>query len=76
MQAHIPAEVRFLEAAAEHEVHDDPLVQVWQVGWQAVQLMAPESKNPAMHLQFWVMSLRMALTHEVQAPLGELQVWH
>jgi hypothetical protein len=56
-------------------VQAEPLVQVRQVDEQAVQLTAPESKKPEMHLQFWVISLRVASTQELQVPVGLLQVW-
>lgn len=76
MQVQRVPDVRFLNFVASQEVQADELVQVRQVGEQALQLRAPESKNPVIHLQFWVLSLLIGSTQAMQAPFGEVQFWH
>jgi hypothetical protein len=68
--------VRFLNLVASHEVQAEALVQVRQVAEHELQLTEPESKNPVMHLQLWVKSLRVESTQAEHPPLGEVQFWH
>ena len=67
---------RTLLRVALQVVQADALVQVRQVGEQAVQLTAPLSKKPMMQEQLLLRSLLRGSTQEVQVPVGEEQFWH
>ena len=65
--------VRFLNLVASQEVQAEALVHVKHVDEHELQFTAPESKNPLMHLQFVVISLRVESTQAEHPPLGEVQ---